>query len=77
VTHALLGRPAAASPCVTPFIESRTAMWKILVGFVMFAGVAMYILTRSGADVDMGGEKHSVEAAALPALAASAAAIKP
>lgn len=43
-------------------------MWKLIVGFLVFAGVAMYVLTRSGADVDLGGEKHSVDA---PASAAS------
>jgi hypothetical protein len=44
-------------------------MWKLALAFVVFAALAMYILTKSGADVDMGGEKHSVEAphAAAPA----------
>ena len=49
-------------------------MWKILVGFAMFAALALFILTRSGADVDWGGEKHNVEAPAVPAPAASGAA---
>jgi hypothetical protein len=54
-------------------------MWKLALAFVVFAALAMYILTKSGADVDMGGEKHSVEAphaaasADAPASAASAA----
>jgi hypothetical protein len=48
-------------------------MWKILIGFALFAGAALFVLTRSGADVDMGGEKHSVEAPAAPAKAASSA----
>lgn len=43
-------------------------MWKLVVAFLIFAGVAVFVLTRSGADVDLGGEKHSVEA---PASAAS------
>ena len=43
-------------------------MWKLIVGFLVFAGVAMYVLTRSGAEVDLVGEKHSVDA---PASAAS------
>ena len=48
-------------------------MWKIFVGFVIFAAAALYILNKSGGDVDMGGEKHSVEAphAAEPAKAAA------
>ncbi len=45
-------------------------MWKVAVGFAIFAALAMYILTKSGGDVDLGGEKHSVEA---PAGAASGA----
>ena len=50
-------------------------MWKILVGFAIFAALALFILTRSGADVDLGGEKHNVEAPhAAPAPAASGAA---
>ena len=50
-------------------------MWKIALAFIVFAAVALYILTKSGADVDMGGEKHSVEAphAAASADAGSAA----
>ncbi|HRH86220.1 MAG TPA: hypothetical protein PLO41_05180 [Rubrivivax sp.] len=45
-------------------------MWKYIVGFLAFAALAMFILTRSGGDVDLGGEKHGTEAAA-PASAAS------
>lgn len=57
-------------------------MWKILVGFAIFAALAVYILQKSGADVDLGGEKHdvgagapahSVPGAALASSAASAA----
>ena len=32
-------------------------MWKIVVGFIVFAAVAMYMLSRGG-DIDRGGEKH-------------------
>jgi hypothetical protein len=51
-------------------------MWKILLGFILFAAVAVWILNKSGADVDMGGEKHNVDAshsapAAQPASSAS------
>ena len=52
-------------------------MWKILVGFVAFAALAMYILTKSGGDVDMGGEKHSVEAPEAHAMTAASAASAP
>lgn len=32
-------------------------MWKIIVGFLAFAGLALYLLSKGG-DIDMGGEKH-------------------
>ncbi len=53
-------------------------MWKILLGFAVFAAAALYILNKAGGDVDMGGEKHSVEAphatdAAKPAAATGTA----
>jgi hypothetical protein len=37
-------------------------MWKIALAFVAFAALAMFILIKSGADVDMGGEKHGADA---------------
>ncbi|MDI4633583.1 hypothetical protein J7U46_11035 [Pelomonas sp. V22] len=53
-------------------------MWKLLVGFVVFAALALFILSRGG-DIDMGGEKHDVAAghAEPAASAASAAASAP
>ncbi len=47
-------------------------------GFVVFAGLALFILSKGG-DIDMSGEKHGepihtdAPAAATPAAAASAA----
>jgi hypothetical protein len=32
-------------------------MWKIAVGFIAFAGLALFILGQGG-EIDMGGEKH-------------------
>lgn len=32
-------------------------MWKIVVGFVLFAAIALYVLSKGG-DIDMSGEKH-------------------
>ena len=32
-------------------------MWKIVVGFLAFAAVAVYLLSKGG-DIDMTGEKH-------------------
>ena len=51
-------------------------MWKILVAFVAFAALAIFVLMKSGGDIDMGGEKHGIdtehtEAAASGASAAS------
>jgi hypothetical protein len=36
-------------------------MWKIAVGFAVFAGLALFILSKGG-DIDMSGEKHGTEA---------------
>lgn len=52
-------------------------MWKLVVGFVLFAALALFILMKSGGDIDMSGEKHDVgaghaEPAASAVLAASA-----
>ncbi|MFM2347715.1 MAG: hypothetical protein RL654_2468 [Pseudomonadota bacterium] len=35
-------------------------MWKLILGFIVFAAAAMYMLSKGG-DIDMGGEKHGVE----------------
>ena len=48
-------------------------MWKIAVGFAVFAALALFILSKGG-DIDMGGEKHGAEATHVPEAAASAAA---
>jgi hypothetical protein len=34
-------------------------MWKIIIGFIVIAGLALFLLSRGG-DIDMGGEKHGV-----------------
>lgn len=50
-------------------------MWKIAVGFVAFAGMALFILSQGG-EIDMGGEKHGAEATHAPAAVAPASASK-
>jgi hypothetical protein len=45
-------------------------MWKIVVGFAVFAGLALFILSKGG-DIDMGGEKHGAEATHVPEHAAA------
>ncbi|MES2508346.1 MAG: hypothetical protein V4625_00380 [Pseudomonadota bacterium] len=32
-------------------------MWKIIVGFLVVVGLALFLLNKGG-DIDMGGEKH-------------------
>ena len=34
-------------------------MWKIVVGFIAFAALALWMLSKGG-DIDIGGEKHDV-----------------
>ena len=46
-------------------------MWKIVVGFIVFAAITLYVLSKGG-DIDMSGEKHGTETS-HPEPAASAA----
>ena len=49
-------------------------MWKLAVGFVAFAAIALFVIMKGGDNLDMGGEKHGTETSAHePAQAASAA----
>ena len=47
----------------------RNFMWKIAVGFAVFAGLALYVISQGGDNIDMTGEKHGAEAVHLPAPA--------
>jgi hypothetical protein len=50
-------------------------MWKIVVGFVVFAGLALYVISKGGDSLDMSGEKHGADAVhSEPAKAAAPAA---
>ena len=54
-------------------------MWKIVLGFIVFAALALFILAKSGGDIDMSGEKHGGDhhppsAASEPAHSAAPAA---
>ena len=40
-------------------------MWKIVVGFIVIAGLALFLLNKGG-DIDMGGEKHGASQLAAP-----------
>lgn len=50
-------------------------MWKIVVGFVIFAAICLFVIMKAGDQVDMSGEKHGADAihAPEPAPAAPAA----
>ena len=52
-------------------------MWKIAVGFAVFAGLALYVISKGGDNIDMTGEKHGAEAVHAPAPAAPAQAEAP
>jgi len=45
-------------------------MWKLLVGFFLFAALAIFIMSKGG-DIDMSGEKHDVTAGHTEAPAAA------
>ncbi len=40
-------------------------MWKLIVGFIVFAALAMFVLSK-GVDIDLTGEKHGVESHEAP-----------
>lgn len=51
-------------------------MWKIILGFVVFAALALFVIMKGGDKLDMGGERHDAgagheAAASAPASAAS------
>ena len=52
-------------------------MWKIVVGFVLFAALSMYVIITAGDKADMGGEKHSGDVVHAPEPTASAPAAMP
>lgn len=59
-------------------------MWKLVLGFIVFALISLFVIMKAGDKVDMSGEKHGADAvhapeapASAPAAAASAAASAP
>jgi hypothetical protein len=55
----------------------RKPMWKLVVGFIVFAGLALYVISKGGDSLDMSGEKHGAEAVHSPAPAPAAAPATP
>ena len=49
-------------------------MWKIIVGFVLFAALSLFVIMKAGDKVDMSGEKHGADSLHAPEAPASAAA---
>jgi hypothetical protein len=45
------------------FLEKRK-MWKLVLGFIVIAGLALFLLNKGG-DIDLGGEKHGALQAPL------------
>ena len=52
-------------------------MWKIVVGFLVFAGLAMYVISKGGDSLDMSGEKHGTETHAADHAASAASGAAP
>ena len=48
-------------------------MWKLALGFIVFAAIAPFVIFQAGDKVDMSGEKHGADASHAPAPGASAA----
>lgn len=49
-------------------------MWKIVVGFIAFAALALFVISKGGDSVDMSGEKHDTGSHDVAASAAHGAA---
>ena len=47
-------------------------MWKIAVGFALFAALSIFVIIKAGDKADMGGEKHGADAVHAPKPAAAA-----
>jgi hypothetical protein len=52
-------------------------MWKIVVGFVIFAGLSLYVISKGGDSLDMSGEKHGADAVHVEPAKADAPAAAP
>ncbi|HEY1059451.1 MAG TPA: hypothetical protein VGE55_12040 [Limnobacter sp.] len=47
-------------------------MWKIIVGFIIFAAISMFVIIKGGDSLDMSGEKHDTGSHSEPAAPAAA-----
>lgn len=46
-------------------------MWKLAIGFVVFAAISLFAIFKAGDSVDMSGEKHGADAVHAPAPAST------
>ena len=49
-------------------------MWKIAVGFAVFAAIALFVIGKGGDSLDMSGEKHGADAVHVEPAKADASA---
>ncbi|VWX57658.1 conserved hypothetical protein [Burkholderiales bacterium 8X] len=52
-------------------------MWKLAIGFVVFAAVVLFVIMKAGDKVDMSGEKHGGDVTHSPASPATTPATTP
>lgn len=48
-------------------------MWKLVLGFVAFAAVALFVIVKGGDSLDLSGEKHDTASHTATSQAAPAA----
>ena len=53
------------NPYILIILETNP-MWKLVVGFVVFAAVALFVISKGGDKIDMSGEKHGGDAVHEP-----------
>jgi hypothetical protein len=71
-------KAGSCEPAFLNFKKESSGMWKIVLGFVAFAALAMFVIIKGGDNVDMSGESHSIEShEEKPAVAAPAPAVEP
>jgi preprotein translocase subunit SecG len=54
-------------------IQEIQIMWKLAIGFVIFAAISLFVLMQAGDKADLSGEKHGGDVTHAPAPAAPAA----
>ncbi len=65
--------PHLKTDLIQRYLFLEKTMWKIAVGFAIFAGLALFVISKGGDNIDMSGEKHGADAVHAPAPAPAAA----